>query len=309
MSTVFDTYLDEVLPSFFSKYNLPVNVISVVTNDIGNRIYSLLSHWNDIEFRRVILSTGLEEATFYEPKVGIELRCFVVAAIRNSLFENLVSTKKAARDLGLDTRPIPECDVKNFTQEAIFFFKDIDFDELNINLQLSSREDVYKDLPGKYPVAWKALFQLGKWSNKAQNYNSLNIGPYDLPELQKRMTTPSKSIPVDVQSGIDSEFNRELLGILSQISQSSQPFFYTDCFKMLTRNIDKLLKVIEYVLRRDCIFITSNLYLSNGYVSKRKELLPPAHTTREINENLKNVVGLHKTHLQTFKVVSNALLQ
>lgn len=309
MSTIVDTYLDEVLPSFFNKYNLPKNVTSIVINNIGNRIYSLLFHWNDFEFRRVILTTGLEEATFYEPKFDIELRCFVVAAIRNSLFENLVSTKKAARDLGLETTPIPERDVKKFTQEAISFFKDINFDELCKNLPLSSREDVYKDLPEKYPVAWKALSQLGKWSNKAQIYNSLNLGPYDLPELQEWMDGPSEPIQVSVQSGMDDKLDRKLLEILSQISQDSQPFFYTDCFKTLTRNIDKLFKVIEYVLRKECIFITSNFYISNGYVSKRKELLPPAHTTRDANENLKNFSGLHKKHLQTFKAVSSALLQ
>jgi hypothetical protein len=34
MSTIVDTYLDEVLPSFFSKYNPPKNVISIVINGI-----------------------------------------------------------------------------------------------------------------------------------------------------------------------------------------------------------------------------------------------------------------------------------
>lgn len=85
---------------FFTSYSIPNNVIEIVNKDIETRIYSLLSRWTDIVFRRVLLTTGLEEATFYEPNEDLELKCFVVVVIRNSLFENLVSNRKAALELG-----------------------------------------------------------------------------------------------------------------------------------------------------------------------------------------------------------------
>ena len=80
-----------------------------------------------------------------------------------------------------------------------------------------------------------------------------------------------KITETDIQSGIDDKLGKGLLSILNHISLEHTPFFYTDCFKMLTRNIDKLFRVIEYVLRKECIFMTSNFYISNGYVSKRKD--------------------------------------
>jgi hypothetical protein len=77
---------------------------------------------------------------------------------------------------------------------------------------------------------------------------------------------------------------------------------------MLTRNIDKLVKVIEYVLRKDCTFMTSNFYISNGYVAKRKDLLRPAHYDDDVEKNLRQFEGLRHTHLKAFKAVSQIML-
>lgn len=309
MNNLINGYIKDVLPSFFARYNIPKNVIEVVTKDIEDRIYSLLIRWNEIEFRRVLLTTGLEEATFYEPNVNLELRCFVVVAIRNSLFENLVSNRKAALALGLKKSPIPETDVKTFTQEAIRHFKQTDFDKECNNLIISDSNDLYGDLKEKYPVAWKALSELGKWSNKAQVFESLKYTPLEIAELRQITTSinlQNKVAVTEIQSGIDEKLEEGLLEVLMRISPELQPVFYTDCFKMLTRNIDKLFKVIEYVLRKKCVFITSNFY--NGYVSKRKALLRPAHYDEYVEENLKQYNGLRKTHLKAFKTVSNFML-
>ncbi|MGY4788489.1 hypothetical protein ACVNSY_15560 [Bacillus sp. OHL2] len=311
MSNLINDYVKDVLPSFFKRYNIPNNVIEVVNKDIETRIYSLLIHWTDIEFRRVLLTTGLEEATFYEPNENLELRCFVVVAIRNSLFENLVSNRKAALALGLKKSPIPETDVKTFTQEAITHFKCIDFEKECNDLTIDDSKDLYRDLKERYPVAWKAISELGKWSNKAQVFDSLKYTPLEIAELQQTLTPinqKEKMRVAEIQSGIDEKLDKGLLEILMRISLELQPVFYTDCFKMLTRNIDKLLKVIEYVLRKECIFMTSNFYISNGYVSKRKDLLPPAHYDEDVEKNLKQFNGLSQTHLKAFKTLSNLML-
>ena len=311
MKTSIDTYILEVLPSFFSQYNIPSDVIERVTRDIETRIYSCVSHWNDMEFRRVLLTIGLEEASYYEPKVNIELRCFVVVAIRNSLFENLVSNQRAAMTLGLSESPIPEKDVKVFTQEAIEHFKTTDFEKMCDNLIWDDSKDLFRDLKEKYPVAWNALAELGKWSNKAQVFDTLKYEPLKISELQESSSKNlelKKMRKIDIQSGIDEKIDTGLLNVLNRISKDVQPVFYTDCFKMLTRNIDKLFKIIEYVLRKDCLFMTSNFYISNGYVAKRKNLLRPAHYERDVDENLKNFEGLHKTHLKAFKAISQSIL-
>lgn len=309
MNNRIDTYIQTELPTFLEKYNIPNDVIEIVTNDIETRIYSCLSHWNDIKFRRALLTTGLEEANFYEPRENTELRCFVVVAIRNSQFENLVSNREAAMKLGLKSSPIPEKDVKIFTQKAITHFKNIDFESECDNLIMDDKKDIYIDLKEKYPVAWNALIELGKWSNKAQVFDSLKYEPFKIEELHQHPIIHSeKKTKTDIQSGIDDKIDKGLLEVLNRISPDIQRFFYTDSFKTLTRNIDKLLKILEYVLRKECIFMTSNFYISNGYVAKRKVLVRPAHYDKDVEANLREFEGLRHNHLKAFKAVSQSLL-
>lgn len=308
MSEKIDCFVQDILPSFFRGFNIPEEVIDVVSKDIKNRILSLLSHWNDIEYRKTLLLTGLEEAYFYKPVENLELRCFVVVAIRNSLFENLVSDKGAAKQLGLRKSPIPESEVKSLTEKAMIYFKNVNFEWESQNIIMNNHHDVYGHLKREYPVAWKAMYELGKGSNTAQVFEKIPCEPMVLEEL-KNIPITHKNFVVDVQSGIDEKLDSGLLNILAHIDKGYLPFFYTDSFKTLTRNIEKLFKVIEFVLRKDCIFITSNFYLSNGYVSKRKQLLRPAHTTKEIKENLRNFYGLRKTHSKYFKMISKVLLK
>lgn len=63
-----NNYLENVLYKFLSNYNLPSTVVDQISEDIHNRIYSLLQIWKDEQKRKAILTIGLEEASFYEPK-------------------------------------------------------------------------------------------------------------------------------------------------------------------------------------------------------------------------------------------------
>lgn len=74
-----------------------------------------------------------------------------MVAIRNSLFEILVRNRKAALALGLKKSPIPETDVKTFTQEAITLFKYIDFEKKCNNLIIDDSKDIYGDLKRNIP--------------------------------------------------------------------------------------------------------------------------------------------------------------
>ena len=44
------------------------------------------------------------------------------------------------------------------------------------------------------------------------------------------------------------------------------------------------------------IFVTSNYYISNGYVSRRSKLLRVAHTDKELDISMRNITGLSKRH-------------
>lgn len=54
------------------------------------------------------------------------------------------------------------------------------------------------------------------------------------------------------------------------------------------------------------IFVTSNYYISNDYVSRRSKLLRVAHTDKERDISMRNVTGLSKRHA---KVINDSRKQ
>ena len=96
-------------------------------------------------------------------------------------------------------------------------------------------------------------------------------------------------------------FNELLYNMLETTANSEYKAFFTDSFKVLTRNFDKTLKIIQYLLERNSIFGTFNYYLSNGYISVRKDLLKPYHKRSELLYKFKKMNGISKRHKNFLK--------
>jgi len=80
--------------------------------------------------------------------------------------------------------------------------------------------------------------------------------------------------------------------------------FFVDCFKYLTRNYEKLLNVIQYLIENKSSFCTFNYYISNGYITKRNNMLRASHHPKEIIPKFtKNnaVTSKHKRCLDLWK--------
>lgn len=306
-------YEQDVLRKFLLSYEIPVTVVDSISEDINTRLYSLLSIWNDNENRRAILTIGLEEATHYEPfNASLEIKALVVVAIRNSEFENLVSTNEALTKYGFDKPPLPEKAVKELTSSSVQFFNDIDLNSIPFVCDLKDESNLYLNLLNNYPLTSTALRKLGSWSNKSIGYPKVNLGN----ETKREIIDFSKSHDnivndngVYVESGMEPSFSIELLKMLQTLSHQELPLMFNDSFKSTTRNIEKLFQLIEYVLDIDGVFLTNNFLILNGYVSKRKDLLRPMHDNSDFKKNLNNTHGLNKTHLKLLKVVQTKVLQ
>jgi hypothetical protein len=72
--------------------------------------------------------------------------------------------------------------------------------------------------------------------------------------------------------------------------------FIADSFKGVSRNIEKLLTIMEYVLWHKTPFVTSNYLIYNGYIECRLEMLKPGHSMTEMLKNWSNPTGLAKNH-------------
>ena len=91
----------------------------------------------------------------------------------------------------------------------------------------------------------------------------------------------------EIESGITKELSQELIQILKEIIKNQKGIFYVDCFKMLTRNFEKLLKVIEILLENESYFLTSNYMFGNTYIGKREKIYRAANKTKEMYEKIK----------------------
>jgi len=303
----------EVLKDFFKRYEISKLASDVVINDIKHRLYSLLEMWNNAEDRRAILTLGLEEATYYEPfDAPIEIKAFVVVGVRNSEFENLVSTSGAAKKYGFNEVPMPEKSVKELTKESIEFFSNVDFNEHTSEFKVEDND--YLNLLSRYPMAANALRKLGVWSSKGISYEKVVLEKeckrelIDFTEIQQNHNSEFED-GILIESGMESGFDKGLLEQLKIISESNHPMFYSDSFKAVTRNIGKLFIILEYILDIDGVFFTNNFFITNGYVAKRKKLLKPMHTHKDTIESLKNTNGLTKTHLKYIRFMQSQLIK
>lgn len=122
MSNSLTQYIEECLIPRLMLIGLDTNMAFIVSNDIENRLSAIIGRWDDTSFRQPLLLTGLEEAYFYHPSANLDIKSMIVVGVRNSLLEDLSSTKEAAKKLGAEKRIISDDDIKIITSDAITFF-------------------------------------------------------------------------------------------------------------------------------------------------------------------------------------------
>ncbi|MGR6129276.1 hypothetical protein [Paenibacillus sp. SER-28] len=306
---VIDNYLQNVLFPRFEQYEMNKDNIERVGLDIKTRLLSLFNNWNNCDNRRALLVTSVEEAHYYQPPEDIEIRCLVVLTIRNSLIEDLASTNEAAKLMGLQKTIIPERDIRKFTSDAIKYFCCIDISTVSKSVIIDN--DVYGKLMSSYPLAWGIIKELGKIVFQNKKYSIIDD------KTNKSIVKNSKQKSDNllrndqyfkentvVLSGMDPNIDPYLSNVLKAISEG-YPIFFTDSFKTITRNPEKLLKIIDYVLANNASIVTCNFYISRDYVSARSELQRPMHSESETIEKLKNKNGLSKTHLKALNYIIN----
>src|SRR5207302_3070898 len=101
-----------------------------------------------------------------------------------------------------------------------------------------------------------------------------------------------------IESGIDPGVDRFLANVLRQIEQGELDLFFSSAFKGITRNPEKLLSIIDHVLRHGGTVLTPNYLLSPAYLARRHPLLRPAHDASGIAAQITNHIGLCHRHAE-----------
>lgn len=284
MDTVSD-YLDNVLTPRLRGYGVSEGFLRDTLVVVRTQALSLLRHWDDRAFKNTVLLLGLEEGTYYEPPAKIEIRCFVVVAIRNSPIETIQSS--ACGKAGLSKSLSSEA-VKTITSEAIRYFSRQNFDELCRQAKCSAEQDLYQKLAEEHPTAWTALKQLAMTGAKIIDYTALPVAQPFVFEgwvEHSEEAIPEERLKPVIYDAYTPVFDPNLLGILRRISAVPNSALIVDSFKVVTRNVEKLLHVMEFLLTRNCRFVTCNFYLENGHVERRAKPLRAAHTVKEMRAN------------------------
>lgn len=291
-----DSYINNILKKQLEHFGLFYN--GIILDDVRIKMISLLNHWKDTDFCNAVLITGLEEAEFYEPNANSYLKAFVVLTIRNSLIESAGSDFYKEYKFEIQ---ISDEQIRSITEKAIVYFKKYSLDEISKSIKCT--DDYYYHVSNKYPQAFQIIKLLSSLKKKEIYFEPLNV-------INKIVALPnSKIVAKDsyvVEDGMNLDFNDRLINTLKQATEIKQLGFFTDCFKFLTRNYEKLLKVIQYIIENDSSFCTFNYYISNGYISKRTKLIRPAHKVKEVKYKFKKnneLTSKHKHCLNLWKDV------
>lgn len=276
---IVENYTWNILKKQLQKYKVTNNTLYEIINDVKIHLDSIIYHWNDIDFRNAILIIGSEEGNFYEPHDEL-IGCMVVVAIRNSLIEGIASHDY--KKYGID-KILEDSDIKDITSTAIKYFSDVDLSSYAKKLNLE--DDFYKNISNKYPIALNALKELAKCNvdDREHKYTKLSFKRvYELEELNSNVSVNYNTI--NIENGISPCFNDSLCEFLKGIRDGKSRIFLTDSFKMVTRNFEKLMRILEFILTHNGAFVTCNYLISNDYVSRRKELLRAGHKKNDFFE-------------------------
>lgn len=296
---IIDRYLNDMLAPQLASFGAPDILCARIIGTVREQMVSCISHWNDVAFRKALLLIGAEEGRFYLPKADDDVRNFVVITVRNSDIESLHADSYHPSGQG---KRLTSDDIKAITSAAIKYFEHVDF--FVLTEQIGALEnDKYGMLAKRYPISWRALTQLAISNRQIIDYDPVPI--FAKPNL-------SNLKPQQAVSGLFSEGNRAqmmqvtadgysmtidhgLFQTLQTIVKNKLPFV-SDGFKGVSRNLEKLLSIMEYVLGNNLGFITSNYLIANGYAERRMKLVKPGHDLQEMKRNWLNGAGLTKRH-------------
>ena len=293
-------YLQDVLVPTLDHFRVPAAYTRQIIDTVELQMISFLRHWDDLAFRRTLLLLGSKEGPFYEPAGKVDVKCFVVVTLRNSPIETIQSDNYASAGM---QSSLSSQNVKTITSGAIRFFNPLDFSSMCLQAKKCSGCDYYQEIVERHPVAWAALRALGTTSAKIIDYpkvqynnpfsieacNEIQINGED--ESQKERLT--KKVIFD---GYSAMWDPQLLELLRKLSSSSGNIFVVESLKSATRNFEKLMDILEFLLTHDLKFVSTNFYMENGHVERRVKPLRAGHTSKETEKNLSQTAGLGYRH-------------
>lgn len=143
------------------------------------------------------------------------------------MIEEISSTEKAAKRLGLKKSINLDKVMPRITGQSIEFFSKIEFNDL-ANIP-NPKEDFIVHLPRQYPVAWEAIKHLNGLMDSGKQelqYPSIKKKEIRIRELKSKREPSNYNNQVIVESGMDPLFDKRTIDLFGEIKNNPGMPFY-----------------------------------------------------------------------------------
>ncbi|MED7826586.1 recombinase family protein [Streptomyces chiangmaiensis] len=247
----------------------------------------------------VLVTPFIEEVSQHRPlSAPAWLRASVVVAVRNSRLEDFHA-------LG---GPLRAADITAVTEAAT--------EPLALLLEEPGTPVSNNTLAGldeRYPRAWAclaALSDLMASDGSTERACSMPQAPVpDLPGSHEKIhaeratnVRPLMAGQGVVASGVDSRFDQALLAMMQQVKDGNAEVVPLSALSRLSRNSDKQLRVLDFLLAHGATVLTTNYLLSPDVVAVRsRPLVKP--DSYDLRRTMRQLRGLGPTHTGWIKAL------
>lgn len=276
-------YVDEILEQQLLEYGMRYRFVQKVKEDVYGRLCSVAHQYATGEYYQVIEAFTMDESKYYRPKVQQDIRVLVVAGVRDSMLEIACSVSCDSLKM---PEPLSDEQIREITKNALTYLGAYTMEQIAHECGSLEGEDIYGEAARKYPLAAEYMRKLAAMEGTSETLEFCTPEISDEPEL--KYSRLRKEVICD---GYSLEFDDELRELIGMVLADKMQCFYVDSFKTLSRNLEKVLHVLQMILEHGKTFVTANCYISLGYLEKRKNTLSAGHGLRGIHENLMHMEG------------------
>lgn len=257
-----DRFCDDLLPAFLLQEGTDTTLVSQITADLRRRAESYAA--SSARARDVLRAPFLEETVGYEPRQApVSVLTSVAIVVRCSLLEEAHANG-----------PIDAGGIQAITTLAAGPL--LTYLNASYNLDFTGAPaGCFAGLDTRHPRAWAALSQIAGHSGGRVGYHP-PAGPVpSLPDetVDARVTAAGHV----VLSAIDPRFDQRAIDLLQQVASGQLPLVFVSHLSRLSRNLDKLFSMVEFILAHGAAILTTNYLLRPGETWVRgKRLVPPS---------------------------------
>lgn len=261
--TLMSEFCHQLLPALLTEgCEVPDNAAQEVARDVLARAEAIAS----LEQEHIeILAAPFTEETFdHEPDdAPLWLKAATTVVVRNSRLEELHASG-----------PVNTGGIRVITTYALGPLSHLIAARHRSPIAAPPSDNPFRGLDRKYPRAWACLSQLRRALTQGGRFE---YQPPTAPLLA--LPSPDEAVeaaasPDDerivVLSAIEPRFDQHALAILQAVAAGEKDVFATPSLSRISRNSDKLLRTLEFLLAHSVRVLTTNLMLANGEIWVRR---------------------------------------